>query len=332
VAEAPAERFTALPWAVWGAVTAIVVTSTTNAVVLGAAAVGCWVTMGAIGGRRAAVTRLVAGTSLALAAIWVVLGVAIHRDGLGGQVVWFLPSWSSESGGEFGGAVTSGQLHLAAARCCQSLAIVAVLGVLAQAVPATGWLRPADVVWGRATRVWAPLLCLAESYAAERNDRVQAIRSGFVTMGTGASLLAVTERARAMSDDWSAQQRVSRPAVRGVVGLVVVIGLVVWWAVSSIDPSPMVELTGLERTLVALGTLTVVGVLLHGSALPRPSSADAVPLIGAAAVAVAWFARGRTGDQPDLAVNWAQLPPVPLVLVLSLAALPLLAMAVRARP
>ncbi|WP_235736280.1 hypothetical protein [Nocardioides alcanivorans] len=42
----PAERFTALPWLLWAGVMGLVVTSTTNALLLAAVAVGCWVTAG----------------------------------------------------------------------------------------------------------------------------------------------------------------------------------------------------------------------------------------------------------------------------------------------
>lgn len=321
------DDFTALPWAVWFAVLAILVTSTSNTTVLAAVTLGCWLTMRVLGGPRRAVSRVVAGVSLVLAAIWAVLGIGIQRNSLGGAVVWLLPSWSAESSGEFGGAVTAGQLHFALARGWQALAIVGLIGLLAQAVPAGGWMRLTGVVWGRAARLWDPMLCLGQAYVDRRVDQVRARRAGFTGPGILTSLADVVERARLLAGDWHARPARPRSPLRGVVGLLVVIVLGLWWATSAIDLEPVLRLSGLERTFVALAALAVVGLVLHRGGLPRPTSYDAIPLVSAATVAGAWWARELTGDATALTVDFAQLPALPLVLLLSLAALPVLALA-----
>lgn len=329
--DVPRERFTAAPWAVWFTVMAVVVTSTDNVVVLLVALAGCWLAIWATAGPRAVLGRLVVGSTLALAAIWVLLGVLVHRDGLGGQVVWLLPSWSVESSGEFGGAVTSGQLHLALAHWCRSATVVAMLGLLAQSVSALEWLRLAEPVWGRARGVWAPLLCLGEAYSLQRFERESTVRAGFAVPGPGSVLLDVTGHARSMSDAWSATVATSRPIGRGVVGATCLIALTVWWALSAIGTGAVLEITGLERTAVALGALGVIGILLHRDPPPRPTSSDAVPLVSGALVAAAWLLRDRTGDGVALVVQWGHLPSVPLFLVMSLVSLPLLSLAAGGR-
>ncbi|MCR1785903.1 hypothetical protein KVF89_25435 [Nocardioides carbamazepini] len=331
--EAWEEQFTALPWALWAGVMALVVTSTTNVVVLVAVALGCWLTMYGVGGPRAVVSRVVGGLSLTLVAVWAVLGVLIHRAGLGGEVVWFLPAWSSETGGEFGGAVTLGQLHFAAARAAQAVAVVAVLGVLAQVVSAGGWLRLAAATWGRAARLWGPLLCLGEAYAAEHDARTRARRSGLDAGGPGATVVDVTDRARTLAEDWFAHHRPVRSGTRGLavlagpVGLMAVLALSVWWAVTAIDPGGWPTVSGMERTLLAAAVLAAFGIALHRGAVPGPEAGDVVPVVSAVVVAAAWFARDLTGDAGAVLVDFGRAPPLPVILLLSLAALPVLALA-----
>lgn len=324
------ERFTALPWVVWAAVMSLVILSTSNVLVLAAMAIGCWIAMTGLGASRASSSRLVAGTSLLLAALWAVLGVLIHRDGLGGPVIWFLPSWSAQSGGDFGGSVTAGQLHFALARGCQSLAIVAVIGVILRAVPADSWLRLADVVGGRVGRLAGPVLCLGQAYVEHRGDHVAARRAGFPTSGATATVVDVTERARALARRpglGTTSYTSAVPTARAILAMAAALLLLTWWATSAIDPQTAWDLTGLERTFVVLASLVVLGVVLRPRLMERPTPGDLVPLVSAAVVAGAWLVRGRTGETADLVVDFAHVPDLPVVMVASLVALPVLALA-----
>jgi len=325
-----APRFTALPWTIWLAVATIVVLSTNNALVLAAVAVGCWVSMIALGGPRAAVSRPVAGASFVLAALWALLGVGIHRDSLGGQVVWVLPDWSLESSGEFGGAVTVGQLHFAAARGWQSLAIVAMVGLLFQVVSAGGWLRLADVVCGRATAAFAPVLCLGDAWAERQQEAALTRRAGFGGSG-GSALADVADRARALAEAWDGRTRRRPSVVAAVAGLALALAATLWWAITATDMEPRWTLSGIERTLIVVGCLAVVGLTLRARQLPRPRVDDLVPLVAAAALALAWFGREHTGDADALVVDFAQMPPAPLVLLAAVAVLPVLSVAAGAR-
>lgn len=329
---ATAERFTGAPWLLWATAMMLVVTSTNNVVVLGAVALGCWVALWAIGGPRSVVSRVVVGGSLLLAAVWALLGLGIHRPGAGGQVVWLLPVWETETGGEFGGAVTVGQLHLAAAQGTQALAVTAIAGLLLVSVSAQQWLRLAAATWGRAARVIGPLLCLGQACAAERLAAQHSRRAGFPGPGATARLVEVSERARVISEDWFARTSARPSQLRAVIGLVAGLGICLWWAVTAIDPEAGPDVTGMERTLIALAAFTVLGLLLHGLAFPRPTGADLMPVVAAAVVMGCWTMRGRTGDAESLLVDFADLPPLPLALLLSLAALPVLALAATTTP
>jgi len=325
------ERFTGLPWLLWAGVMVLVVTATTNVAVLGSVALGCWVAMAALGGPRAEVGRLVVGVSLSLAALWALLGVAVQRPGLGGEVVWLLPEWSAATGGTFGGAVTSGQLHLAAARGAQAVALVAVLGLLAHAVSASGWLRLAGATWGGAARVWGPLLCLGEAYAAQRCDARLTRRSGFAGSGRAAVLSEILERAGEISADWFTPRLTRLGPLRALAGVAAVLAICLWWARGAISPTAWPEVSGIELTLLSLAAFILVGLALHGFALPRPTASDAVPLFGAVSVGGCWMLRERTGDAEALVVDFAQAPGLPVSVLLCLAVLPVLAVAAGGR-
>jgi hypothetical protein len=320
------ERFTALPWAVWLGVTAIVVTSTDNVVLLCCVTAGCWAAMLLLDGPRSPVRRAAVTASVALGALWAVLAVLLRRPGQGGPVVWLLPEWSSASGGDFGGPVTAGQLHLALARGCQGLAIVAMVALVAQAVSGGAWMRWGQVAWGSGVRVWGPMLCLGDAYVDQRQDVVRSRRSGFSGPGV-LGLADLTDRARIASEGWS-EQLMQPPSsvLRSVVGLVAVLATLTWWATDSIATDPLLPISGLERSLLALAILTAAGILL-GRRLPPFTAADAVPLVSAGVLALAWFARARTGDASAIDVSFAELPSLPPILLLALAALPALSFA-----
>ncbi|WP_418058807.1 hypothetical protein [Pimelobacter simplex] len=324
------ERFTALPWAAWAVVTGIVVTSTDNVVVLASAALGCWLALAGLGGPRRDVGRAVLGLSLVLAAAWAVLGVLVHRDGLGGPVVWLLPEWSPETGGHLGGAVTGGQLHLALAGGCRAAAVVAVLGVLAQAVPAARWTALAHAVWGRAGRVWTPMLCLGDAYVAARRDRVAARRSGLDAAAARTTVLDVARRSQALADDARAARTAPPPSSSRALGvLMAALAVTWWWATQAFNPDPWLPMSGAERTAVAAAVVIAAGLLLHRTEVPRPLVGDLLPLLCAVLVATAWFGRDVTGEAGAMSVEPASAPAVPMVLVASLAALPVLVLATR---
>ncbi|WP_235736279.1 hypothetical protein [Nocardioides alcanivorans] len=226
------------------------------------------------------VTRLVVPLSLTLAAIWTLLGAGIHRDGMGGQVVWFLPGWSTDTSGEFGGAVTTGQLHFAAARGAQALAVVAILVVLLQVVSAHGWLRLAVVMWGRAARAFGPMFCLGEAYAAERADSAAGSPFRFPqSRGDGACRRPGRIGPATVADDWFAHHDARGSGARAIIGFVLALGLCLWWATAAIDPDGWPGVSGTERTLIALAAFLLVGLLLRGAALPRLTTGDLVPVI-----------------------------------------------------
>jgi hypothetical protein len=243
--------------------------------------------------------------------------------------VWFLPSWTPDSGGELGGAVTVGQLHFAAARASQAIAIVAMLALAFVAVPSTGWLRLADATWGRASRIWGPVLCLPDAVVDQQREALLVRRFGLAGASGRTSLVDTVDRARELSDRWHAARSSSgRPrAVRGLLGLVILVAAALWWAVSSIDPATRLDVTGTERTLLALAAFGLVAVMLRRSGVPRPTPGDVVPLVGALAMAAAWFGRDLTGEAADLVVDFAALPPLPLAVLAAAAVLPIVAAA-----
>lgn len=325
------DRFTALPWVAWLAVMSVIVTGTNNALVLAAAAVGCWASMLVLGGPRKAIGRLLVAGSGVIAVIWALLGVMIHREGLGGRIIWFLPTWSTESSGEFGGAVTVGQLHLAVARGCQALAILAMVALVIQAVPIHHWLRLSSAVWGRAARLFDPLVCLGEAYVDAQGERVALRRAGFDgSAGTG-QFTDLLERSRAKAEAWRGQhmadprRSAATSAVRATVGLLIMLTLTVGWAVEAISLDPLIETSGMELTIIVLAVAGLMGLAFHSGRPPRPTAGDLVPLLSAVIVVVAWYFPGLTRGEDVLVRDFAEFPPVPTSLVVALIVLPSLA-------
>ena len=332
-------RFTALPWATWAAVMAVVVLATNNVLVLATAVLGCWMAIAVLGGPRRQVARAAVGASLGLAALWVLLGVLVRREGLGGRVVWILPDWSVASGGAFAGAVTTGQLHLAAVRGLQALTLVAVIGLLAQAVSATDWGRLAVAAAGRASVVGSVLVGLPQAYVDQRREATATARSGLGRAGPSEVLTDLVDRATVVGEAATGHVEMPRSGARPTAGMLTVLAVALWWGSGAITPERpglvtallLPDVSGLERTIIAAAVLVVVGVGVFRRPLPRPTAGDALPVLSALLVAGAWYGRGLVGEREDVVVQLGVWPTVPVVLLVALAALPVLAIAGRGK-
>ena len=286
------ERFTALPWAAWFAAVSLVVLASEEFVILAFASTAAFVSAPLVGGPRAALGRTISFISYFVATVWVVLGVAIHRPGLGGRVVWILPEWSTPSSGDFGGAVTMGQLEFAASRAVQAVAIVAMLGLLARAVPPESWREATRLVWGNCAAAWFPLVALGEARVEQQREHVLAQRSGFVAPTTAESATDLVARARVHA----AGGAIAAGRVKVTADLFVCVAVCLWWSLGAITPGlPGDFLTGPERTLVALIVLALIGTM-KGRRVARPTPADTAPLLGAILVATAWFGQDLAGE------------------------------------
>ena len=325
----PVERFTALPWVAWGLLHASLALATNNLLVLAGVAAASWVTAVALGGPRAQISRLAVTASVALAAVWAVLAVLIRREGLGGEVLWLLPEWSSATSGQFGGPVTTGQIHLSAARGVQALAVVALLALVLRVVSARAWNDVAVRALGGASRVVTPLLCLPQGWTSAREEAEESRRSGFGAPSPAEVLGDALDRTLVLASV-PAAGRGGGGAGRTVAYLAATVALA-WGVSTSINGAAWPHLPGAVLTILVLAGLVLAGMASRRTLPPRPTRMDLLPLAGGLVVAAAWAAGAWTGERELLGVDHLSLPGAPITLLAALTATPALALAVGGR-
>lgn len=202
------------------------------------------------GGLASAVTGLVS----VLAAVWFLIGLGLRRDGAAGDVLWVLPGWDFVSGGSFGGAVTLGQLEAAAGDAVRAVALVAALGLLYRAVPASGLVRLAELVLGSGSAVVAPIAFMGQAVDEQEAERTTVRRLGIG--GAGPRLRDLWQRAVAHARDWTATDRPRSARVENVrlVAAVLVAGAVLVLAVTQRSVDGPVLMLGAVAALVGVGT------------------------------------------------------------------------------
>lgn len=292
----------AIVWGAWLAAALLVLISSDGWWVPAAALVAVGLTWSRVGRNRPGIGPVLAGLSLVLIGAWLVLGVVMHREGLGGRVLWVLPSWQLSSGGSFGGAVTTGQLEHALTQGLRGAAVLAVVALGFRAVAAEAWLRVVALTTGRAAEVLGPTVCLGEALSEQSQARA-GLRAHGLDLVTG-RLADLRERATVLSAEGlrtlpTATESGLRSALRLLLGCAGVIAVLVL--------AMRRTLAGPE--LVALAVL--VGVLLGAVAGARGAdtfaSRDVAPVAGWLALLVVHYLVPDAGEV-EAVVALAVLP------------------------
>jgi hypothetical protein len=317
---------TALPWLLWFGCVVVVVAGTSNAITLATLIGSCLVAALATGRARRPLFGAASAVALAMMAVWVVWSLLIHRDGLGGTVLWVLPAWNPPNGGSFGGAVTVTQLHYGLVRGLRAAGLALLVGLLGQQVAAAGWLRLADATLGRGAGLVAPLLCAGDAYLDRRAIRLRALATG-IRAGRGAGLLTeLTLAARQTAIDWTAATGLQRTSGHGVLGLALQLVLLAGWSIGILPANQQATgLSSIELTAVWLAAAIGLGLAFHHRDLRqlRPGLADLPALLGAAALIGAWLVRDSTGEAALLDTAATQFPEAPWLLLSAIVLTPL---------
>ncbi|MQW77206.1 hypothetical protein GHK92_15135 [Nocardioides sp. dk4132] len=277
---------TAVAWLCWAVATYLAVQSYAGwwvpASLLACVAATWWL----VGAERRGTGALVVGACLVLVALWFVLGVLLDRGVPGGDVLWVLPSWTPETGGSFGGAVTTGRLVAALREALIGAALLAVLGLLQRAVPAAEWQRLLDLVAGRGAAVLAPVVFLGEACAARRADRIALRAHGLDLPAAGVADLC--DRARDAARAWTSTSGTRvEPAWHAGVRVVGAALLACAVLAAAVVPG---DRTGAELGALALIVALLGGAVLARTGLPRLSGPALAPAVAALGLLLAVYA------------------------------------------
>lgn len=312
----------ALVWGAWSCAALVVLLRTGTWTVPVALIAAVALTWPSVRPHRRGLGTLLVGTSFALLATWLVLGVLIDRE-VGGDVLWVLPSYSPTTGGSFGGAVTLDQLTHALLQGLRGVAVVAVLALAHRAVDGHGWFRAARTVFGTAATPLAPVAALGdarcEQYSAARDLR----RLGLDPHGWRL-------RGSAAAELWQRSQHHGRqlallaPAgrwgvLRSTIALVVGVSVLLLTLHRSVASGP--ELAALA--LVAVTALGAAGTLLARGRLDSLDGADLAPLTSAVALVLVHLLMVRTGATEGVLDD--------VTIVVAVLVLPVFAFAVKER-